>query len=75
MEWREVRSDGRITEWERADGRVTVRLRRRPDESWAVRLDQLYQDAEARAYRRERTDTESAARSVAEAWMDEFGGD
>jgi hypothetical protein len=72
MGWRETRADGRITEWERDDGHVTVRLRRRADGTWVVRLDQLYQDSPERQYRRERADTESAARTLAESWMDDF---
>ncbi|RDI70873.1 DUF7543 family protein [Halopelagius longus] len=72
MGWSEVRADERITEWERDDGYVTVRVRRRPDETWAVRLDQLYQDSEERRYRRERADSEAAARELAEEWMAEF---
>ncbi|SFG03460.1 hypothetical protein SAMN04488063_1207 [Halopelagius inordinatus] len=72
MSWREVRADERITEWERDDGHVTVRLRRRGDETWVVRVDQLYQDSTERRYERERVDTETEARSLAEAWMAEF---
>lgn len=73
MGWREVRADGRIAEWERDDGHVTVRVRRRPDGTWVVRLDQLYQDSEERRYRREKADSEAAARELAEEWMAEFG--
>lgn len=75
MSWREVRADDRVTEWERDDGYVTVRVRRRGDDTWVVRLDQLYQDAEERRYERERTDTEAEARSLAETWMEEFEAD
>lgn len=71
MSWREVRADDRITEWERSDGDVTVRLRRSPDGTWTVRLDRLYQSAEGSGYRRERVDDEAAARTLAAAWREE----
>lgn len=75
MSWQEVRADDRITEWERSDGVVTVRLRRSPDDTWTVRLDRLHQSAEGRGYRRERFDTEADARAAVAAWQDEYDVD
>ncbi|ELZ26624.1 hypothetical protein C474_19534 [Halogeometricum pallidum JCM 14848] len=71
MSWQEIRADDRITEWERSDGNATIRLRRRPDDTWAVRLDRLYQAEDGRGYRRERVDDESAARELVTAWREE----
>lgn len=71
MSWQEIRADDRITEWERSDGNATIRLRRRPDDTWAVRLDRLYQAEDGRGYRRERVDDESAARELVTAWCEE----
>jgi hypothetical protein len=75
VNWREVRADERVTEWERADGNATIRLRRRPDDTWAVRLDRLHQAEDGRLYRRERATDEAAARDLVEEWMAEYGGD
>jgi hypothetical protein len=71
MSWQEVRADDRITEWERSDGNATIRLRRRPDDTWAVRLDRLYQAEDGRDYRRERVDGEDEARELVAAWREE----
>ncbi|ADQ67697.1 hypothetical protein GL213_10590 [Halogeometricum borinquense] len=72
MSWHNVRADDRITEWERSDGTVTIRLRHSPNGTWTVRLDRLHQSDEGRGYRRERLDTEEAAREVVAAWQDEY---
>lgn len=75
MSWQEVRADDRITEWERSDGNATIRLRRRPDGTWAVRIDRLHQAAAGRGYRRERVDDEREARELVAAWREEHDVD
>ncbi|SFR44962.1 DUF7543 family protein [Halogeometricum limi] len=75
MSWQEVRADGQITEWERSDGTATIRLRRRVDETFVVRLDRLYQSDEGRGYRRERFDSEDEALALVEEWREEYDVD
>lgn len=72
MSWTEATSDDGVTEWERSDGNATIRLRSRHDGSWTVRLDRLFQAPEGQLYRREKADTEEAARAIAETWQVEF---
>jgi hypothetical protein len=69
MGWHATRDDGRVCEWERSDGTATVRLRRRADGSWAVRLDVLYQAADGPAYRFEGVEDRAAGRRLVEEWQ------
>jgi hypothetical protein len=64
--------DDGLREWERDDGLATVRVRERVDGDWVVRLDVLHQASTDRTYRRERTDSRSAALALAEEWRDAF---
>jgi len=79
MDWSRTREDDGLVEWTRADGYATLRRRRRPDGTWVIRLDRLYQAPDGSAYRRERVDDEGAAEALIEAWMaesdPEFDGD
>lgn len=74
MEWTRSRDDDGLVEWTREDGYATIRRRRRPDGEWVVRLDQLHQAPEGRAYRRERVTDESAAVAVLNEWKSASGG-
>lgn len=74
MSWTEVRSDNRITEWERSDGHATLRLRRGPN-AWHLRFDRLYQAPEGRGYDSRRFEDEASARETLAAWRDEYDVD
>jgi hypothetical protein len=69
MGWRSVRDNEGLCEWERSDGTATVRLRRRVDGSWAVRLDVLYQAADGPDYRFEVVEDRAAGRRLVEEWQ------
>jgi hypothetical protein len=71
MGWSLGREDEAITEWERADGYATVRLRERADGGFVVRLDVMEQAADESVYERERFDDREAALDRAAAWRDE----
>lgn len=79
MDWSQTRDEDGLAEWTRADGYATLRRRRRPDGSWVVRLDRLYQAPEGSGYRRERVEDEGAAEALIETWKaesdPEAGGD
>ena len=72
MPWRPVTETSTLTEWERTDGGATVRLRKSPSGTWAVRVDRLHQSAEGTLYRRETAESRPAAERLAEAWRTEF---
>ncbi|WP_253738461.1 DUF7543 family protein [Halohasta salina] len=69
MDWERTRTDDGLTEWTRADGYATIRLRRRTDGRFAVRLDRLHQADEGRGYAFEIVDTRSAAEELVESWQ------
>jgi len=71
MDWSVGRDDDTITEWERADGYATVRLRERTDGGFVVRLDVMEQAVDESAYERERFDDRDAALERAAAWREE----
>ncbi len=75
MGWTETAQDDVTTEWERSDGYATIRLRRRHDGTWSVRLDRLFQAPEGQLYQRETAMTEEAAQAVVEAWRIQFDVD
>jgi hypothetical protein len=58
-----------LTEWERADGHATIRIRERADGGFAVRYDQLHQADGGRGYAYETVDTRAAAEALVEAWQ------
>jgi len=58
-----------LTEWERADGHATIRIRERADGRFAVRYDQLHQADDGRGYAYETVDTRAAAEALVEAWQ------
>ena len=61
-----TREDEVITEWQRADGYATVRLRRRDDGGAVIRLDVMEQAVDGRVYKREQhADPEVAAEQAA----------
>ena len=71
MSWSLEREDDAITEWERSDGYATVRLRRRADGGFVVRLDVMEQAVDESAYERERFADREAALDRAAEWRDE----
>jgi len=71
MEWEQTTAEDGIDEWTRADGNATIRLRRRTDDRFAVRLDRLYQADEDRGYAYEVVDTREAAEALVDDWQHE----
>lgn len=61
-----------MREWEREDGRATIRLRERADGSWVVRLDRLAQAPEGSLYREERVGTRADADRIVTAWRERY---
>lgn len=74
MSWEVSREDDVITEWERADGYATVRIRERDDGAAVVRLDVMEQAADGRVYERERYDDRAAAAERAAEWREAYEG-
>lgn len=60
----------RLTEWHRADGGATVRLRERADGGFVVRLDVLEQAPEGSVYERETTTDRATATGLAAQFRD-----
>jgi len=83
MEWTRSRDDEAVTEWDREDDHATVRLRERPDGSYAVRLDVLEQAADGDRYDHGIAASREAAVELVADWTDggvraagdEVGGD
>ena len=75
MEWEQTTAEDGIDEWTRADGNATIRLRRRTDGRFAVRLDRLYQADEDRGYAYEVVDTREAAEALVDDWQHEAAAD
>jgi hypothetical protein len=76
MAWTETTDPGSgdgLREWEREDGAATIRLRARPDGTWVVRLDRLYQAPEGSRYRRRDAEEFEEAMAVVEEWRREHG--
>jgi hypothetical protein len=76
MTWTETTDPGRgdgLREWEREDGAATIRLRTRPDGTWVVRLDRLYQAPEGSRYRRREAADRDEAMALVEEWRAEHG--
>ena len=71
MEWERTTVDNRIEEWTRADGNATIRLRRRTDGRFVVRLDRLYQADEDRGYTYEVVENREAADALVDDWQRE----
>lgn len=72
MGWKEADRVSPLTEWERDDGMTTIRMRERPDGTWMVRVDRLYQAPEGNLYRRETVTTQKEALSLVEEWQEEY---
>lgn len=72
MGWREAERAPRLTEWEREDGVTTIRIRERPDGTWMVRLDRLYQAPEGELYRRETVSSREDALALVERWQKQY---
>ena len=72
MGWRKAGDVHSLTEWEREDGVTTIRMRERPDGSWMVRLDRLYQAPEGNLYRRETVGTQQEALALVEEWQRKY---
>ncbi|MFD1642246.1 DUF7543 family protein [Halohasta litorea] len=75
MEWDQTTVEDGIEEWSRADGNATIRLRRRTDGRFAVRLDRLYQADEDRGYAYEVVETREAAEALVDDWQREATAD
>ncbi|MFW5973863.1 MAG: DUF7543 family protein [Natrialbaceae archaeon] len=67
MDWEQTTDDG-LEEWTRGDGNATIRLRRRTDGRFAVRLDRLYQADTDRGYAYEVVESRAAAETLIEEW-------
>lgn len=72
MGWEETSTAADGTEWVRADGAATIRLRERDDGTAVVRLDRLEQAPEGSMYRRETAPDREAGRAVVDRWQAEF---
>lgn len=69
MDWEQTTVEDGIEEWTRADGNATIRLRKRTDGRFTVRLDQLYQADNDRGYNYEIVDTREAAIQLVDEWQ------
>lgn len=67
-DWRLTRDEDPVTEWRRADGYASVRMRRRPDGTWVVRYDRLTQAPRGSAFRQRSVPSEEDARALAGRW-------
>jgi hypothetical protein len=72
MGWKEAEAVQPITEWERDDGVTTIRMRERPDGTWMVRLDRLFQAPEGNLYRRKTLASREEALDLVEEWQHEY---
>ncbi|WP_372913029.1 hypothetical protein [Salinigranum sp.] len=74
MGWTETDPEdpGVVAEWSREDGWATIRLRRRGDEAWVVRLDRLTQAPEGSLYLEDRVETRGEADAVVAAWREAY---
>jgi len=71
MDYEQTTDTDEFTEWERNDGHVTIRLRKRADGQFAVRYDQLYQADDGRAYAYETVESREAAEALVAAWQND----
>jgi hypothetical protein len=72
MTWTERTDTTVVEEWRREDGWATIRLRRRGEDTWLVRLDRLTQAPEGSLYREERLDTRAAADDLVAEWRETY---
>ena len=72
MGWKEAEAVQPITEWERDDGVTTIRMRERPDGTWMVRLDRLFQAPEGSLYRRRTLASREEALDLVEEWQRQY---
>jgi hypothetical protein len=68
MEFERTTDDEELTEWTRSDGNATIRLRKRADDRFAVRYDQLHQAEDGRGYAYEAVDSREAADDLVAEW-------
>jgi len=71
MDWEQTTAEDGLEEWTRADDNASIRLRRRTDGQFAVRLDRLYQANEGRGYEYEVVETRKAAEQLVDEWQAE----
>jgi hypothetical protein len=69
MDYERTTDTDELTEWERADGHATIRLRERADGGFAVRYDQLHQADGGRAYAYETVESRVAAEALVADWQ------
>lgn len=69
MDYEQTTDTDEFTEWERDDGYVTIRLRKRADGQFAVRYDQLHQADGGRAYAYETVESRAAAEALVADWQ------
>jgi len=69
MNWEQTTTEDGLEEWTRADGNASIRLRRRTDGQFAVRLDRLYQADEGRGYEYEVVENRTAAARLVDDWQ------
>ncbi|AUV81323.1 hypothetical protein C2R22_06295 [Salinigranum rubrum] len=74
MGWTETDPDDPevVAEWSREDAWATLRVRRRRDDGWVVRLDRLTQAPEGSLYLEERVETRDEADAVVAAWREAY---
>lgn len=72
MEWTVRTETDRLTEWQREDGYVTIRKRKRPDGRFIVRVDKLEQADGGRAYDHTIVDTDAAATEIVSEWRQTY---
>lgn len=70
MTWKREERTDRLTEWRRADGNATVRIRERANGGFVVRLDRLEQAADGSAYERETAPDRDRAEAIAERFRE-----
>ncbi|ATW89808.1 hypothetical protein halTADL_3106 [Halohasta litchfieldiae] len=71
MDWEQTTAEDGLEEWTRADDNASIRLRRRTDDQFAVRLDRLYQANEGRGYEYEVVENREAAEQLVDEWQAE----
>jgi len=71
MDWEQTTAEDGLEEWTRADDNASIRLRRRTDDQFAVRLDRLYQANEGPGYEYEVVENREAAEQLVDEWQAE----
>jgi hypothetical protein len=63
--WESTEPVDDVTEWQRADGNATVRIRERPDGRFVIRLDRLKQAPDGPAYQHRTAENREEAEEIA----------